>query len=195
MPLRLDWGRAVILAFAALGLLTLAACSHDQNLVQASYPEQAVPGTDIYTPNGQPIYKGYQGTESMFGKGGALGGLFGGGSKPSGGVPGGGIAVNAYLWRASLDTVSFMPLASADPFGGVIITDWYSTQKAPNERFKLVIYIVSRQLLATGVKVAVYKQTRENGTWTDAPVKPDTAVKIENAILTRAQQLRSGASS
>ena len=113
----------------------------------------------------------------------------------AGGVPGGGIAVNAYLWRASLDTVSFMPLASADPFGGVIITDWYSTQKAPNERFKLVIYIVSRQLLASGVKVAVYKQTRANGTWTDAPVKPDTAVKIENAILTRAQQLRSGASS
>jgi hypothetical protein len=84
-----------------------------------------------------------------------------------------------------------MPLSSADPFGGVIITDWYSPPESPNERFKLNIYILGRQLRADGVKAAVFRQRREdNGDWMDAAVEPKTAIELENAILTRARQMR-----
>src|ERR1700722_13995350 len=55
---------------------------------------------------------------------------------------GGGLGVNAYLWRGALETLAFMPLASADPFGGVIITDWYQPQQSPGERFKATAYIL-----------------------------------------------------
>ena len=73
------------------------------------------------------------------------------------------LGVNSYLWHASLDTLSFMPLASADPFGGVIITDWYSAQNAPDERLKVTVYILDRHLRADGLKVAVFRQTRTAG--------------------------------
>jgi hypothetical protein len=100
------------------------------------------------------------------------------------------LGVNAFLWHASLDTLSFLPLASADPFGGVIISDWYSAPNAPNERMKVTIYILDRQLRADGLKVAVFRQTRTTAGWTDAQVNPDTATKLEDAILTRARELR-----
>lgn len=107
---------------------------------------------------------------------------------PSGG---GGIAVNGYLWRASLDTMSFMPLNSADPFGGVIVTDWYVPPEHPTERFKVQVYILDRQLRADGLRVSVFRQVRDgNGVWTDAAVSAETAPQLENAILTRARQLR-----
>jgi hypothetical protein len=103
-----------------------------------------------------------------------------------------GIGVNSYLWRASLDTVSFMPLASADPFGGVIITDWYSPPESTNERFKINVYILGRDLRADGVRAAVFRQLRDpqSGSWIDAAVEQQTPTDLENAILTRARQLR-----
>ena len=100
------------------------------------------------------------------------------------------LGVNSYLWHATLDTLRFMPLASADPFGGVIITDWYSAPEAANERLKVTIYILDRNLRADGLKIAVFRQTAANGAWVDAAVNPDTATKLENAILTRARELR-----
>jgi hypothetical protein len=103
----------------------------------------------------------------------------------------GGIGVNAYLWRASLETIDFMPLAQADPFGGVIITDWYSPPETPGERFKINVYILDTVLRADGVKVAVFRQT--NGTeagWIDAAVDGNTGTAIEDNILTRARELR-----
>jgi hypothetical protein len=103
----------------------------------------------------------------------------------------GGIGVNAYLWRASLETIDFMPLTQADPFGGVIITDWYSPPETPGERFKINVYILDTVLRADGVKVAVFRQT--NGTdagWADAAVDANTATAIEDNILTRARELR-----
>ena len=101
------------------------------------------------------------------------------------------IGVNAYLWRASLDTLAFMPLASADPYGGVIITDWYINPEKPDERFKATIYILDARLRADGLAVTVFKEVG-NGTggWTAAPTSDQTATDIENAILTRARQLR-----
>ena len=103
-----------------------------------------------------------------------------------------GVAVNAYLWRASLDTINFIPLASADPFGGVIITDWYTPAETPNERMKVQVTILDRELRADGVRVSVFKQqtSAKGGTWVDAQVDPRTNIDIENAILTRARQLR-----
>ncbi len=101
-----------------------------------------------------------------------------------------GIGVNSFLWRASLDTLNFMPLASADPFGGVIITDWYSDPAAPNERFKATVYILDTRLRADALNVSIFRQTQVNGAWVDAGVNADTEIQIENAILTRARQLR-----
>jgi hypothetical protein len=117
------------------------------------------------------------------------GGLFG--SKPQE-KPSDGLAVNAFLWRASLDTINFIPLVSADPFGGVIITDWYTPAEAPNERMKVQITILDRDLRADGVRVSVFKQQQaaRQGGWVDAQVDPRTNIDIENAILTRARQLR-----
>lgn len=102
-----------------------------------------------------------------------------------------GLGVNGFLWRASLDTVSFMPIASADPFGGTILTDWYSAPGTPNERTKLNIIIRDRELTANGVKVSVFRQKKSSkGAWEDASVAASTATSIENAILTRARQIR-----
>ena len=104
------------------------------------------------------------------------------------------IAVNVYLWRASLDTLSFMPLSSADAFGGVIITDWYAPPETPDHRFKANIYILDRRLRADGVRVALFHQRRDgDGQWVQAEVNDKTASKLEDAILTRARQLRIGA--
>lgn len=100
------------------------------------------------------------------------------------------LGVNSYLWHATLDTLAFMPLASADPYGGVIITDWYSAPTEPNERMKVTIYILDRRLRADGIKIAVFRQTRSNEGWVDAAVNPQTATKLEDAILTRARELR-----
>jgi hypothetical protein len=105
-----------------------------------------------------------------------------------------GIGVNSFLWRASLDTLAFMPIVSADPFGGVILTDWYSPPETPNERFKVNLYILDRQLRADGVRVSVFRQQRGTGPaageWRDAGVNTETASRLEDTILTRARQMR-----
>ena len=101
-----------------------------------------------------------------------------------------GIGVNAFLWRASLDTLSFMPLASADPFGGVIITDWYQPQGAGGERFKATAYILSRELRADALRIAMFRQVEQKGQWVDAPMAPGTTSEIENRVLSRARTLR-----
>lgn len=117
--------------------------------------------------------------------------LFNSQPQPQVATEGGGIGVNSFLWRASLDTISFMPLASADPFGGVIITDWYSPPDSENERFKINVYILGRDLRADGVRAAVFRQTQvAGGDWVDAEVEETTGTDLENAILTRARQLR-----
>lgn len=127
---------------------------------------------------------------SIFGAGGLT--LFGGGDEEvQPGGQGAGIGVNSYLWRASLDTISFMPLASADPFGGVIITDWYTPPESGSERLKVTIYILGRDLRADGVRAAVFRQQQNGaGEWVDTTVGPETATDLENAILMRARQLR-----
>jgi hypothetical protein len=137
---------------------------------------------------------------------------FGGGRARDSSGGGGSIGVNSFLWRASLDTVAFMPLTSADPFGGVIITDWYSPPESPDERFRMMVYILGGQLRADGVRAQVFRQRRSGpslasangrggrqpqaaprpatGEWMDAAVDASVSTEVENAILTRARQMR-----
>ena len=139
---------------------------------------------DNYTPSQDPLAE--KPTPSVFGDGG-IGNMFGTDNKPTGSV----IGVNSFLWRASLETVSFMPISTADAFGGVIITDWYSPPESPQERFKLNVYILGRTLRADGVKVSVFRQLQgPTGQWADASVPTETAPKIEDSILTKARILR-----
>lgn len=122
---------------------------------------------------------------------GLLGGVFGGGGGQVSDAPEAGIGVNSFLWRSSLEVLSFMPLSEVDPFGGVIITDWYANPEIQNERFKATVYILDTRLRADALSVQLFKQTRgENGDWVDAEVDPATRIQVENAILTRARQLR-----
>ncbi|WP_374598261.1 DUF3576 domain-containing protein [Brevundimonas sp.] len=101
-----------------------------------------------------------------------------------------GIGVNAFLWRATLDTLSFMPLAGADPWGGVVNYDWYSDPQTPNERFKATVFILDTRLRADALNVTVNKEVRDAaGQWTAAPVAAQTETDLENAILTKARQL------
>lgn len=102
-----------------------------------------------------------------------------------------GIGVNSFLWRGALDTISFMPLTSADPFGGVIMTDWYTPPATPNERTKVQVYVLARELRADAIRATVFRQIKTAaGAWADAPVAADSGTKLENAILTRARELR-----
>ena len=154
-----------------LAALALAACGTSFNV-----------DPDFRTP-GQKL-----GQQSIFGGDGLT---LGGPSRRGSGEGENGLGVNSFLWRASLDTVAFMPIASADPFGGVILTDWYSPPENPAERFKLNVFILDRQLRADGLKVAVFRQERDAaGGWIDAPATPEMGKTLEDTILTRARELR-----
>ncbi|HEX3676783.1 MAG TPA: DUF3576 domain-containing protein [Sphingomicrobium sp.] len=103
------------------------------------------------------------------------------------------IAVNSYLWRAAVDTVSFAPLLQANPNSGVIITDWYTNPKAPGERVKLTVAVLDPDLRADALRVSAARQVNQNGAWVDAPVSAATVQKLEDIILTRARDLRRAA--
>lgn len=100
------------------------------------------------------------------------------------------IGVNAFLWRAALDTVSFAPLLQADSAGGVIVTDWYANPANPTERVKLTVTILDQDLRADALRVAASRQINEGGNWVEAPVQAATVQKLEDIILTKARDLR-----
>ncbi len=157
-------------AAVTIALLGLAGCSSDNTYQRA--PDQEAAGN----------------RETIFSAGGLGLELFG--DEKRDGTQGA-VAVNAFLWRASLDTIAFMPLASVDPFGGVIITDWYGPPETPEERFKVNVYILGRTLRADGLRVSVFRQTRDTvGGWQDAAVGVKVPTEFENAILSRARNLR-----
>ena len=103
------------------------------------------------------------------------------------------IGVNAYLWKAALDTLSFMPLLQTDSNGGVIVTDWYVNPNSPNERMKVTVAILDQDLRADAVRVAALRQVNQGGQWVAAPVEAATTQKLEDIILTRARDLRRAA--
>jgi len=112
--------------------------------------------------------------------------LFGTDTKDTGAT----IGVNALLWRASLDTVSFMPLEQADPYGGIIMTEWYTNPDKPNERYKITIYILDTRLRADAIRVSFFMQQLVNGEWTNVATSDETRIALENSILTKARQFK-----
>ncbi len=157
---------ASVLLIASVSALALAACGHGG---------QGAGGNEKVYVDGQ--------NNGMFGH------MFR--KKQHGDPAQAGIGVNSYLWRATLDTLSFMPLGSADPWGGVIITDWYSNPEKPDERFKTTVYILDTRLRADALNVAVFKQVKDaSGNWVDSAVSSQTEQDLENTILTKARQLR-----
>ncbi|WHO39074.1 DUF3576 domain-containing protein [Sphingobium sp. AP49] len=100
------------------------------------------------------------------------------------------IGVNAYLWRATLDTLSFMPMVQTDSNGGVIVTDWYANPNSPGERMKVTVSILDQDLRADALRVVASRQVNQNGQWVDSPVQAATVQKLEEIILTRARDLR-----
>ena len=103
------------------------------------------------------------------------------------------IGVNAYLWRASLDTLSFMPLVQTDSNGGVIVTDWYVNPQTPGERMKLTVTVLDQDLRADALRVAALREVNQGGQWVSAPVQAATTQKLEDIILTKARDLRRAA--
>lgn len=168
--------KSAVLSFALIASFAVGACgiSNPFKGGEAKYPTKE--GKQI---DNQNIYDKPQ---SIFGEDGLT---FGGEKKESTGI-----TVNAYLWRSSLDTVSFMPLTSVDPFGGVILTDWYSAPETPNERYKLNIFVLGSELRSDGIRVTMFKQNRTGKGWTDRKVDKTSERQIEDAILTRARELR-----
>lgn len=160
----------------AVLLLIVSGCGASRPVAESEYND--------------PRYKG--GTGSLFNSEVVSVGVRKDNNANGNGENGGGVlGVNAYLWRGALDTLSFMPLASADPFGGTIITDWYQPPSSPSERFKATAYILGRQLRADGIRVSIFRQVQQDGQWVDAPVSPATTGDIENKVLARARELRS----
>ncbi len=173
---------------AALGLVALAAVTSGCGENLAAAPEdRAQPSPNVgREARGNP-------EDTVFGEGGVTinnaldGSLFGEDEGPGGGA----LPVNRYLWQASLDTLSFMPLASTDPFTGVIATEWATTPENPDQRFKVSAYILSHELQASSLRVAVFREDRtEDGVWVPRPVSTETVTRLENAILTRSRQIR-----
>ena len=105
------------------------------------------------------------------------------------------IGVNGYLWQATLDTLSFMPMAQMDPASGAITTEWYTDPNVTNERLKVMVQFFGEGLRADGVQVTVNRQVKLDNDWVTAAVKAATTLEIEEAILTRARQLRIGTNS
>jgi len=101
-----------------------------------------------------------------------------------------GMPINPYLWKASLETINFMPLSSADPFAGLIITDWYS-QNNTNERCKINIFIRGVELKTSNLKVNSFCQTlSDTNNWVGNETDIKINAQIENAILNKAKKLK-----
>ena len=172
---------AVMAAIAAL----VSACGGGNYTAKKDTAPIPGPKRD-YNPNDENSVFGSGGVSVGNLAGGSVSGILGGGGDEKARLP-----VNKYLWQGALDTLSFLPLASTDPFTGVIATEWGSTPEAPGERFKVTAYILNPGLSAAALKVAVFRELRSDaGLWTPAPVSADTARQLEDAILIRARQIR-----
>jgi hypothetical protein len=169
-------GLSVRLASAALlSALALSACSWTR-------PNPTPPGIIPQGP-GDPSFSRLGGPDS--------GVIFKfPADRPAGGGGGYAFGVNAFLWRGALETLASLPLVSADPYGGVIITDWYSPPNSAGQRFKDTVLIGGRDLRGDAVRVNVFHQVYQSSRWVDAPVGPEIQTGIQNKILDRARVLR-----
>lgn len=165
-----------LIVMTGIGSFGLVACSSDATTAEAP------PGPQVDAPLPRP--EPNRPSDQAKTNGGGMFGLFGSGETQ-------GIGVNEFLWRATLDTLHFMPMESADPFAGVIKTNWYTAAQSPTQRLKVTVFILDTRLRADALRVSVFQQTKDAaGNWVDSSVDPDTTTKIENLILTRARELR-----
>lgn len=164
----------IIICILAAFVFSSCTFFKDENKIQYEYPES--PEDERRIKRGKLTGKGLT--------------LFGGDKKAKNNDNGTiiGTGVNNHLWRAALETVSFVPLISADPVGGVIITEWYSIEE--NERIKLNVFILDTKLHSKALKVSSFKQIKDNGNWTDAKTSLAFSTEIENKILARARELK-----
>lgn len=172
-------------AIAGLALLAISGCSDTQSS-SISESRRCIPTADNNNCGNKLDRVTTGSLGDTFGTA-ELGNLTVGSGEPLGR----GTSVNKHLWLASLDTLSFLPIASTDPFTGVIATDWSSAPNAPNERLKVTAFVKNTSLTADALQVAVYReQLADNGVWIAVPVDAKTPRQLEDAILTRARQLR-----
>ena len=109
-------------------------------------------------------------------------------------ITGVGMPINPYLWRATLETINFMPLSSTDPFAGTIITDWYTSENNVGERCKLNIFINGQDLKTGNLRVSSFCQTLKKNQWVNMISDEENNLKLENAILNKAKKLKLGSS-
>ena len=168
-----------LIGLALICSLLLGACEGAK--MEYEYPRKGQGGVPTYEKE----------TPGIFGQGGLTIFENDGGSNTNNGGSSAGIGVNSFLWRASLDTLAFMPLLSADPFGGVIITDWYGLPSSKRERYKINLFILGTALRSDGIRAKVFKQRKKvSGDWYDIETAEKLDRDLEDAILTRARQLR-----
>jgi hypothetical protein len=174
MTARSFFPRAFLIAVSLL--IALPSCSGVKPDADQSYPQDP----DDVRKNERGKITGEDGL--------VMGGDSGKKDKDAGRNP---LGVNSFLWRASLDTLSFLPIAAADPWGGTILTDWYEDTEAPGERYKVNVLILDRQLRADSLKISTFRQKKDaKGNWMDAPTDPKLGRKLEDTVLTRARQMR-----
>lgn len=171
IPISLPWRRGLVLFMAALVLGSCGLTADEDT----TYPKTELDRRR----NARGKVTGDEGLN--IGVGGEKG-------KETGKNP---LGVNSFLWRATLDTLSFLPITAADPFGGTILTDWYEDAEAPGERFKVNVLILDRQLRADSLKISTFRQKKDSkGNWVDAPTDTSLGRKLEDTVLTRARELR-----
>lgn len=167
-----------LVSVAALAVL-LPACGSIEADKEQSYPKY---GSDKRHREAMERLEG--GGETLFGE------LSIGGPKKQGDSPGAGTAVNLFLWRAALETLALGPLESADPFGGVIITDWFNLEEEPGSQFRVTAYILGRSLRTDNLKVAMYVRSSDTGKPVTRRATPAAETRLENVILTKARTIR-----
>lgn len=173
----------IIALFCALLMPLIVACSSDgeQKKTSTAHADASDRAYPIDPEDARKLRHGKMGGEE---------GLKLFGDDEGGSSKGATLGVNSFLWRATLDTLSFVPLASVDPRGGVIITDWYEAQDAKSERFKINALLLDTRLRSDALRVSVFKQVLKGDRWQDAEVDPSVARDLEDKILTRARELR-----
>ena len=163
--------RFIFVALILMPLLTACGSADVQAPDQNPMPHDTLKGPGMFSGEGGDILAGFRSN----------------GGDSNGGAS---IGVNGYLWRATLDTISFMPIVQADSAGGVIVTDWYTNPKSTTERYRMNVFIRGRVLRADAVKVEVFKQAKKAGEWVDTEVGRATETSLEDTILTKARSLR-----
>lgn len=178
MAMRPSFSTPRLLAVLLVSAFALVACDSKPNPTPINYQ-----GLGSGSPGDVAAIGRLGGDDS-----GVIFGVTKGNDKGGGG--GAGIGVNAYLWRGALDTLGFMPLSSIDPFGGVIITDWYTPPATSGERFKATAYVLTQDLRSDGIRVAIFRQELRGNQWVDSQVAAATNSEMEDKVLARARRLR-----